>query len=327
MRSVTDLAECDPVGKLTRQMQEYLEWYDRCGAEPFFHRKSQRVVLALLHVKVDGESHYVRGINSEVSLPTGTICAERAAIVKARTDLPGIRREHMKGIAVLEVPADFASPGDAAKLHNPLPPCGACREWLEKIQEESPEFYVLTFPDLTFSQVHERFLFWSEEEESMQPEDLGPWTCRQCGERNVPMSRECRGCAVSRFSLLYNRAPTQQRFFDVLRALYEGGPMSEEDVRAWLVTAHRSPQNDKEMRRTLARLVKNEREDSRTGEVYGRLVSRDAKLRYSLTETGERLLNSWNSSKGVQKRFRVSAGQAQDEAGQEKKKEDQEEEG
>jgi len=309
VRSVADLAVSDPVGKLTRQMQAYLKWHRKFGAEPFFHRKSQRVVLALLHVEVDGNSQYMRGINSEVSLPTGAICAERAAIVKARTDLPGIRREHMKGIAVLEVAADFAAPGTVS-LNNPLPPCGACREWLEKIQEESRGFYVLTYPDLTFSQVHERFLFWSEEEESMQPEDLGPWTCRRCGERNAPMSSECRGCTVSRFSLLYTRAPSEQRFYDVLRALQEGGPMSMEGVRSWLVTAHRGPQSDTELSRTLQRLEKNAREDARTGEVYGRLVSRDGRGLFCVTDTGMRLLERWNSSKGVQRRVRELAAAA-----------------
>ena len=30
-------------------------------------------------------------------------------------------------------------------LLNPLPPCGACNEWLLKIQEQSPSFYVVTY--------------------------------------------------------------------------------------------------------------------------------------------------------------------------------------
>ena len=51
-----------------------------------------------------GKAEFVRGINCEVSLPTGSICAERAAIANARTSFPSMIRKQMKGIAVLEVP-------------------------------------------------------------------------------------------------------------------------------------------------------------------------------------------------------------------------------
>ena len=30
---------------------------------------------------------------------------------------------------------------------NPLRPCGACAEWLRKIAEVNPEFYIITFTD------------------------------------------------------------------------------------------------------------------------------------------------------------------------------------
>lgn len=43
-------------------------------------------------------------------------------------------------------------------LQNPLPPCGACNEWLLKIGEESHGFYVVTFQDLSLEVIHERFL-------------------------------------------------------------------------------------------------------------------------------------------------------------------------
>ena len=89
---------------LIQEMRAYLQWYKKNGAEPFFHRKSGRVVLSLLHVEHKGKAEFVRGINSEVSLPTGSICAERAAISNARTAFPSMIRKQMKGVAVLEVP-------------------------------------------------------------------------------------------------------------------------------------------------------------------------------------------------------------------------------
>ena len=66
------------------------------GAEPFFHRKSGRVVLSVLHVENEGQAQFIRGINSEVSLPTGSICAERSAIGNARALFPNIGRKQMK---------------------------------------------------------------------------------------------------------------------------------------------------------------------------------------------------------------------------------------
>lgn len=291
IRAVADLPENDDVLRLTKQMKAYTEWHEKNGAaDPYFHRKSNRVVLALLHLDYAGSSQFVRGINTEVSLPTGTLCAERAAVVHARTAFPKVTRQHMKGIAVIEVPfTPNASKPDIRNLNNPLPPCGACREWLEKIQEESPEFYVLTYPDLTFSEVHERFLFWSVQEESMQPADVGPWQCRKCKNGNMPFSSICRACNVRRFSAEYNQAPTQQRYVDVLQALQDGGPMTHERIVSWLKIAGKNT-IEGETSKTLDRLEKNGKEDPKTLKIQGRLISRSADGVYSITETGSRML-------------------------------------
>jgi len=291
VRLMTDGDADDPASRLTRKMQEYASWYRDNPADLFFHRKSGRVVLAILHLEFNGRSEYVRGINSEVSLPTGSVCAERACIVKARSDFPEVTRENMKGIAVLEVPMGEES----LELNNPLPPCGACREWLEKIQEKSQGFYVLTFPDLSFSYVHERFLFWSEDQESTQPQDFGPWICWQCNAQNVPLSRECRDCSVSRFALDYNRVPTEQRFFDVLDVLKGAGALQLKAIKKKLDTSG-CPQNDVELARTLKRLMKNERTDE-AGGVYGKLIGQDEVGNYHVTETGIHILRKWRDRK------------------------------
>lgn len=140
-------------------MKEYMQEYRENGAEPFFHRKSGRVVLSVLHIEHEGQARFVKGINSEVSLPTGSVCAERSAISNARASFQNICRKQMKGIAVLEVPLvlnNWESEAVQQNLLNPLPPCGACNEWLMKIGEESHGFYVVTFQDLSLELVQER---------------------------------------------------------------------------------------------------------------------------------------------------------------------------
>jgi hypothetical protein len=45
------------------------------------------------------------------------------------------------------------SAGDLAGL-NPLRPCGACKEWLNKIAEVNPGFRVVMFSDVTCDEVY-----------------------------------------------------------------------------------------------------------------------------------------------------------------------------
>merc|ERR1711969_450671 len=97
-------------------------------------------------VEVDGEPRFVSGINAEVSLPTGSVCAERSAIVAARAKFPSVSRADFAGIAVVEVPLLLERPDGAADaVVNPLRPCGACLEWLSKLQEANAEFRVVTY--------------------------------------------------------------------------------------------------------------------------------------------------------------------------------------
>ena len=43
-------------------------------------------------------------------------------------------------IAVLEVPLVLGWSAEKEAVLNPLQPCGACSEWLQKLQEANPEF-------------------------------------------------------------------------------------------------------------------------------------------------------------------------------------------
>lgn len=110
--------------------REYIYWF----------RKGKKEVLALV-VTQDPETkklHAHRGVNLEVSLPTGTLCAERNAIGSALATFPNIERKDVKAVAVLSL-ADDIGPR--------LGPCGACTEWLRKVAEVNPDFRVVTFED------------------------------------------------------------------------------------------------------------------------------------------------------------------------------------
>jgi len=118
----------------------------------FWLRKTGKAVLAvLLTVKPDGQPTYWRGMNVEVSMPTGTLCAERNAIGNALAADQSVQRGDMQAVAVLSVSLDPTSNSrvESAEIvevaNNPLDPCGACMEWLKKIAEVNPDFKVLTF--------------------------------------------------------------------------------------------------------------------------------------------------------------------------------------
>lgn len=71
----------------------------------FWLRKTHKPVLAVLAVHVGGgRIKLYRGTNMEVSMPTGSLCAERNVIGTALSDNPSLKRQDLKLIAVLAVP-------------------------------------------------------------------------------------------------------------------------------------------------------------------------------------------------------------------------------
>jgi cytidine deaminase len=109
----------------------------------FWFRKGQKEVLAVLVVRdpVTGALRAHRGVNLEVSLPTGTLCAERNAIGTAFAANPRLRRRDILAVAVLSL--------DHQGIGSRLGPCGACQEWLRKVAEIHPDFRVITFGEPT----------------------------------------------------------------------------------------------------------------------------------------------------------------------------------
>lgn len=71
----------------------------------FWLRKTLKPVIAVLAVQTSsGQVKLYRGTNMEVSMPTGSLCAERNVIGTALADNPSLKRQDLKMIAVLAIP-------------------------------------------------------------------------------------------------------------------------------------------------------------------------------------------------------------------------------
>jgi len=103
---IHDEGVLDTIREMKQWKQDFL---DRAVDDPhsemahFWLRKTRQPVLAVLAVQKpeDERPTYYRGVNVEVSMPTGSLCAERNAIGAAIAADPSLRREHFKMVAVL----------------------------------------------------------------------------------------------------------------------------------------------------------------------------------------------------------------------------------
>ena len=141
-----------------QKMQEWRDYFiqikqirEQDKASPsFFFRKGKQEVLSLVVVRVEsGDTSqdtlaYFRGVNLEVSLPTGSLCAERNAIGSALVQYPNLKRENILCIAVLSL----------GKNGPTLGPCGACQEWLRKVSMVNPDLSIITFANLECTNVY-----------------------------------------------------------------------------------------------------------------------------------------------------------------------------
>lgn len=72
--------------------------------EIFWLRKTKQPILSVLMIKKPGKERKIyRAMNMEVSMPTGSLCAERNAIGTALSQDPSLKREDFKMIAVLSL--------------------------------------------------------------------------------------------------------------------------------------------------------------------------------------------------------------------------------
>ena len=114
-----------------------------------FHRLCGRIVLAVLLTK---QGIFYEGINTEMSIVTGSICAERAAIVHARSRNPNLKLIDFLAIACVTIPLT----SESGKDRNPLWPCGVCMEWVMKIQAKNPQFTMFAYSNVNMEEVIER---------------------------------------------------------------------------------------------------------------------------------------------------------------------------
>ena len=150
--------------------------------DSFFNRKSLQYTLSVVQCCHNDEWLYYKGINHEVSLPSGTLCAERLAIGNARSNNLELHRKDFKRIAVIDPTGDNIGRS----------PCGVCDEWLQKIQEESPEFCIITFPDNEFESIYEHlpanYPVEDVDSEQTQKKLEQQWQCGACDAMNIGYS-------------------------------------------------------------------------------------------------------------------------------------------
>ena len=97
---------------LINEMKDFKREFDDCVARDahdlssFWLRKSKKPVLAVLLVRAGGGLKLFRGTNMEVSMPTGSLCAERNVIGSALAADVTLRRENLVAVAVLSASLD-----------------------------------------------------------------------------------------------------------------------------------------------------------------------------------------------------------------------------
>jgi len=148
VRPLSSLDNSDPAKPLAEYLRLFLAKFQagEYRVDQSFHRLCGRVVIAVLQTR-DGA--FFEGINTEMSIVTGSICAERAAIVHARSRRPFLKIEDLAAVACITIPED-------GKDRNPLWPCGVCMEWVQKIQAKQPEFRMYAFSSILMETIVER---------------------------------------------------------------------------------------------------------------------------------------------------------------------------
>ena len=155
-RPLAELPPADPARQVAFHLENFLKTVADAPLEPDFHRLSGRVVLALVMLRrKDGSFAFYKGVNTEVAIQTGSLCAERAAIAAARADFPDLARFEICAIGTIYAPLTRAEPEPAK---NPSWPCGVCMEWIKKACGKSELMRIIGFPNTKFDTVIEKFL-------------------------------------------------------------------------------------------------------------------------------------------------------------------------
>ncbi|CAK0867070.1 unnamed protein product, partial [Prorocentrum cordatum] len=179
-----------PVRLAVEHMRIYHAWYlERNDKQAtVWQKKSGKVVLAVLVCGAGERTTVFKGMNFELSLPTGSRCAEQVAIGSAAAE--GFWPEDMRAVAIL----------DPVGGNNPLGPCGVCKEMLQKIQRVSTDFCLIQFPEFE-AEGFDMITTWFpggqvlHRERNKLPRELMRWTCFFCGSgENTSKTDWCQGC-------------------------------------------------------------------------------------------------------------------------------------
>jgi len=135
--SPEQLQEASPHGYALDELRRYVADWAAAPQDEFWCRKSGKAVLSVVVCKgQDGRLTAYRGRNAEVSLPAGSLCAERAAIGQAASNFH--RASDIVAVAIV----------DPDNKINPLWPCEVCQSWLAKLRSQSPEIAIIAVESL-----------------------------------------------------------------------------------------------------------------------------------------------------------------------------------
>jgi cytidine deaminase len=124
-----------------QEMTQTLLRTDDNDIHSFWLRKTHKPVLAVLLVQSEGQAPILyRGTNMEVSMPTGSLCAERNVIGTALASNPKLKRHDLKCIAVLAVapPSDTEAKPRSASQGNASDVCSSCVNSRHNSFDEAP---------------------------------------------------------------------------------------------------------------------------------------------------------------------------------------------
>lgn len=162
-RPFAALVNQDPAYQVAVRLKRFLQRVANAPLEADFHRLSGRVVLAVVMLRRrDGTYEFYEGVNTEVAIQTGSLCAERAAIAAARADIPNLARFEICAIGTIYAPL---TKSESEPSKNPSWPCGVCMEWIKKACGKSEMMRIIGFPNTSMDTVIERFLCLNRKQE------------------------------------------------------------------------------------------------------------------------------------------------------------------
>jgi hypothetical protein len=138
----TDLTVQMVVKEMKSFRQHFLSTMEKGNndIQKFWLRKTKKPVLAVLLVQVPGRGPTLyRGTNMEVSMPTGSLCAERNVIGTALATNPDLRREDLKMVAVLAIELREEKASQSPR-QTPSPPPGVSTKICTSIESKPKVF-------------------------------------------------------------------------------------------------------------------------------------------------------------------------------------------